>query len=72
LFEGLAAEVYLFCDTAQSMQHLRDRFHADISELKDILNRFVMNGLMIRSVNTYLSLAIIHSGPDTEPLQSSG
>lgn len=71
LFEGLAAEVYLFCDTAQSVQHLQDHFQTDISDITDILNRFVMNGLMVQSGNTYLSLAIIRSRPDTEPSQSS-
>ena len=67
-FDGLAAELYLLCDAAQSMRALMEApaigERAGEAEIVALLDRFVEQGLMIRSGNKYLSLAV-----EREPAQ---
>lgn len=62
-FNGVAAELYLLCDTAQTVRALMqapsivDR--ADEAEVVSILDQFVEQGLMIHTGRLYLSLAVI-------------
>jgi ribosomal peptide maturation radical SAM protein 1 len=62
-FDGLAAELYLLCDAAQSVRALMDapsvRARAAEAEVVATLNQFVERGLMIREGKQYLSLAIV-------------
>jgi ribosomal peptide maturation radical SAM protein 1 len=62
-FDGLAAELYLLCDAAQSVQFLMEASsicerHSE-AEVVALLDQFVEQGLMIRSGKQYLSLAVV-------------
>jgi ribosomal peptide maturation radical SAM protein 1 len=62
-FDGLAAELYLLCDAAQSVRALMDApsicERVTETEVTAILNKFVEQGLMIRVGKQYLSLAVV-------------
>ncbi|MBM3133915.1 MAG: RiPP maturation radical SAM protein 1 [Chloroflexi bacterium] len=65
-FDGLAAELYLLCDAAQTVRALMDtpsiRERATEAEVVALLNQFVEQGLMIREGKRYLSLAVVRDG----------
>ncbi len=58
-FYGLAAEIYLQCDTAQNVRTLVEHNQATEAEVMPILHQFVELGLMLRSDKQYLSLAVV-------------
>ena len=65
VFDGLAADVYLQCDTAKTIRELVDHTHVTGSEVTTILNQFIERGLMIHSGRQYLSLAVIRDDKTT-------
>ena len=73
-FDGLAAELYLRCDTAQSGQRLIGvpsvSAYANEAQIVSILEQFVEQGLMIHSGGQYLSLAVIREGEINAPMAS--
>lgn len=62
-FAGLAAELYLLCDAARTVDSLAEvpviRKRATQAEVLALLDQFVEQGLMIRSGSRYLSLAVV-------------
>ena len=62
-FDGLAAELYLLCDAAQSVRALMEApavgERAGEAEIVTLLDGFVEQGLMICSGKKYLSLAVL-------------
>jgi ribosomal peptide maturation radical SAM protein 1 len=62
-FEGLAAELYLLCDAAQTVRALMETpgvsVRAGEEQVVALLDHFVEQGLMIRAAKRYLSLAIL-------------
>lgn len=58
---GLEAEVYLRCDTAQTIAQLTEYFICEEMAISPILTRFIDQGLMIYRGSQYLSLAVIRS-----------
>jgi ribosomal peptide maturation radical SAM protein 1 len=62
-FDGLAAEVYLLCDAAQTVPALLKapaiRERADEQDIVALLDQFVEQGLMIRAGKQVLSLAVV-------------
>ena len=62
VFDGLAAEVYLQCDAAQTIRALAGSNHVTENEIITILDQFVTQELMICSGKQYLSLAVIRDG----------
>jgi hypothetical protein len=62
-FDGLAAELYLLCDAAQTVRGLMDspsiRARASEAEVVATLDQFVERGLMIREDKQYLGLAVV-------------
>ncbi len=65
-FDGLAVELYLQCDAAQSVHRLMGipsvRACASEEQVVTLLEQFVEQGLMIRSGKQYLSLAVVREG----------
>ncbi|MBN2734346.1 MAG: RiPP maturation radical SAM C-methyltransferase [Methanomicrobiaceae archaeon] len=60
-YNDLAADLYLQCDTAQTIQALLRMNPEDKTEIKTILDQFVVNDLMIYSDGKYLSLGVMRS-----------
>jgi ribosomal peptide maturation radical SAM protein 1 len=62
-FDGLAAELYLLCDAAQTVLALMEApgvcGRADEQELVALLDHFVEQSLMIHAGEQYLSLAVV-------------
>lgn len=70
-YSGLAADVYLECDTARSMASLIKHFQVNMDEITKIMEMFVNQGIMVQSGNTYLSLAIEINEPESHRSRSS-
>ena len=60
-YNDLAADLYLQCDTAQTIEALLKINHASRTGIQTILDRFVADDLMIYSGGKYLSLAVVRS-----------
>ena len=63
--EGLAAELYLRCDSAKSLTSLQREFaaKADAADVLKTLEELVALKLMIEVEGQYLSLAVMHTRP---------
>ncbi len=70
LYSGLAAQIYLCCDAARSVESLINRFQVSSDEITTILEQFLSERIIIKSGNNYLSLAIEMSEPDTHYINS--
>ena len=61
-YEGLAARLYLLCDTAKSLASLLQASkitgYLEEKQAEMILDEFIKEGLMIKDSNKYLSLAV--------------
>ncbi len=66
---GLAADVYLECDEARSLDRLLGNFadRATAAELQRILNQLVDDQLMLPIDGRYLSLAVFRNRPAAAP-----
>jgi ribosomal peptide maturation radical SAM protein 1 len=62
-FDGLAANLYLLCDAAQTVRALMEApgvcARASETQVVELLDDFVEQGLMIRAGRQYLSLAVV-------------
>lgn len=67
--EGLAAEFYLACDSAQRIEVLLAAFasHVGAMGVEDIISGLVHDGLMLELDGQYLSLAVMRQRPETTP-----
>jgi hypothetical protein len=69
-FDGLAANLYLLCDAAQTVRALMEVpsvcAHASEAQVITLLDQFVEQGLMIRAGQQYLSLAVVRERSNPE------
>jgi ribosomal peptide maturation radical SAM protein 1 len=67
--DGLAAELYLACDSAQRLEVLAAAFANRVSAMgiEDILTGFVRDGLVLELDGQYLSLAVMRQRPKSTP-----
>ncbi|PYS83690.1 MAG: hypothetical protein DMF67_08460 [Acidobacteria bacterium] len=70
--EGLAAELYLRCDSAQSLSSLQREFGAvaDAAEVLKALEGLIASKLMVEMDGQYLSLAVMRTRPASAQLGS--
>ncbi|PWT99179.1 MAG: RiPP maturation radical SAM protein 1 [Terriglobia bacterium] len=61
IFTGLAARVYVECDTARSLPALARHLEAPEPEVRPAVERFVSLGLMIEMDGQFLSLAVFRN-----------
>ena len=62
---GLDAEIYWFCDSARSLVGVSRAFAARAREaqVREALDRFVAQKLMVSTEGQYLSLAVLRNRP---------
>lgn len=68
---GLAARIYLQCDSAQSVMNLQREFGAEASEaeIRAVLADCIAAKIMIEMDGQYLSLAVLRNRPTPEKLE---
>ncbi|HXD34841.1 MAG TPA: RiPP maturation radical SAM C-methyltransferase [Pyrinomonadaceae bacterium] len=69
---GLPAQIYLQCDSSQSLKNLQRHFGAEASEaeIQNILKEFLENKLTIEMEGQYLSLAVIRNRRKPEKVEA--
>jgi ribosomal peptide maturation radical SAM protein 1 len=68
---GLAARVYLHCDSSQSLKNLMRQFSGEATEaeIKDVLADCIAARIMVEVEGQYLSLAVIKNRPKVEKVE---
>jgi ribosomal peptide maturation radical SAM protein 1 len=68
---GLAAKIYMQCDSAQTLKNLHRQLGVETSEaeIKEVLDACLADKLMVEMDDHYLSLAVIRNRPTREKIE---